>query len=82
MIANGVLSVGVPPVNDPDLARPVFGQMSKRVVKLKYTFEALTVPRVRRSVLLAPAPELVLRYEYERLDESQEATKYWIPAET
>ena len=63
-------------MNGSDLARPVFGQISKRAVKFKNTLELLTIPRVRRSVLLAPAPLLIRRYEYDKLDESQEVIKY------
>jgi hypothetical protein len=55
-IGKGVLKVGAPPPNGSDLARPVFGQISKRVVKLKNTLDPLTVPRFKRSVLAAPAP--------------------------
>ena len=77
----GVLRVGEPPKNGCDRASPVFGQISKRVVKLRKTFEPLTVPRDSRFVLLAPRPLSIDRYEYDKLDESHEVIEYCKPAE-
>ena len=59
----GVLRVGAPSENGWVLANPVLGQMSKRVVKLKKTLDALTIPGEMRSVLLAPEPLFIHRYE-------------------
>jgi len=59
----GVLRLGDKFENGTLRAKPKFGQRSKWEAKLKNTLDELTFPRVRRSVLLAPAPLSIIWYE-------------------
>ena len=51
--------VGVKVGDDMLLESPVFGQTSKRAVRLKNTPFDLTIPRCSKSVDSAPAPLLI-----------------------
>ena len=60
-VGNGVLRTGERLDDDRLRAKPVFGHRSKRAVTLRNTVLPLTLPRVNRSVLDAPAPLLIDR---------------------